>query len=64
MRWKSSIISQTTHKRVVKKFLLFPRRLNTNEWRWLEYATILERTSKWYDGCIYVYFWSEYNFLD
>ena len=33
-------------ERIVTKFLLFPRRFESNKWRWLERADIIERVCK------------------
>ena len=45
MKWgrKESLKSREGETRVVRKFLLWPRHLGSDEWRWLCYADIVEK---------------------
>lgn len=59
MRWKQKPESQVGDRRVITKFLLFPRNIN-REFRWLETAKIeQEYISDWYT-C----FWINRRFID
>lgn len=49
-------------KRVVKKFLFFPRRFNTRFTRWLEYADIIEVVTP--DSTYNIFYWEEIGFAD
>ena len=59
MRWLcDKLIGRTGEERIVKKFLLFPKRLR-NEWRWLEKTSILQRIIKMDVGGSYE--WGSYK---
>jgi hypothetical protein len=66
MRWKSNITldPKRSDRRVVKKFLLFPRHFNSGTWRWLEYADIREHFECFAVGSKDVWTWREEGFAD
>lgn len=72
MRWKSKkYIMQdkyvNSEKRVVKRFLWFPKRFDESEVRWLEFAYILQSVD-WEYSMIYDnkknFFWRDRSFVD
>lgn len=71
MRFKSrcALRQQEGQTRIVRKFLLFPRQFGGEEdWRWLEYANMLEMVCKIdvgsYDWPVYTWRWEEVGFSD
>jgi hypothetical protein len=63
MRWKHEPKPKTGTQRVVRRFLLLPRRFD-NETRWLEYANIREEYQlRYYETTLYSD-WHEVGFAD
>lgn len=55
MRFKAKVKPNEGDVRVIKKFLLVPRKLDTDTYRWLEVAYICQGYIKYYDydSCVY-----------
>ena len=69
MRFKNCLYlkDMVGEERVVRKFLLLPRSLNTGVTRWLEYAYIREVVKKregGFEGYHVWYAWEEVEFAD
>lgn len=71
MRFKNkfTLRPRLGEERVVRKFLLFPRRFNRRFTRWLEYANIIEQVQQVDVGGSneygnYAYQWVEVGFAD
>lgn len=64
MRWKSRVTPDPEYfdKRIVRKFLIFPRCFGGDTWRWLEYADIVESYER-HPSTRY-WFWSEIKFYN
>lgn len=64
MRWKDRQISlrrRCGEKETRHKFLWYPRKLDLEEWRWLEYADIIYKVQRDYN---YKYQWIAVTFED
>jgi hypothetical protein len=63
MRWPPKNNLKFNDKRIVKKFLWFPRNLNEDQYRWLEYANIEEIVRV--ESClgIWRHMWKEMRFV-
>jgi hypothetical protein len=68
MRWKSrkyrqkEMEAQVNTVRVVRKFLWWPKTLESSHTRWLEYADIKQRCSKEWKKGNEVFYWDELCF--
>ena len=66
---KIALRDREGEEREVRKFLWFPRAYRGAEWRWLEWATILERIVRLdvggsYEWGNYAWRWCEVGFAD
>lgn len=69
MRFKSryALKAQEGQTRIIRKFLFLPHQFNDSDWRWLEYADIVERIEKVNIGYYYpdyAWKWCEVAFAD
>ncbi len=48
MRWKNNLYLKPREgeTRIKRKFLFYPRKLDTDHWRWLEFANVIEQVCK------------------
>ena len=62
MRWRSSsaLFGMVGAKRVVRKFLWLPTDFGTAQYRWFEFANVVEEVCRCEDGC----YWIEMRFED
>ena len=66
MRWKQKQLPNYGARRIVKRFLLFPKRLDY-EWRWLEQAKIQQRcgyVARFYEVAATRHGWIDEHWID